>query len=370
MNNSQGKDKIYDALKGYFPPEYDLTPDELEKEIETENKKREIALGMMRTKLKSPEGEDAIGAKKDSAKDFHSQKESGPSLASLTEKFSSSDPLDESDDLSVYGNGDNKAAAEGADEHPPLIITDPDHIEDSKDTVIKEEEEIIPLPQVLDDGTNDVFGDENLDDLFTEMENTKEAKDNSEKEASRRSNVSWLFDLLEVFAICITCIIVIFAVFFRLTRVSGESMEDTLFDKEYLIVSDLLYTPEVGDIVVIQNTSLDSPLLREPLVKRVIAVGGQSVSISRNGVVTLVREDGTKEILDQSFTKDEPYAGLSGRYDVPEGYVFVMGDNRNNSTDSRSPMVGLVDERCIFGKAIVRILPINTFTVFENPYND
>ncbi len=375
MNNSQGKDKIYDALKGYFPAEYDLTPDELEKEIETENKKREIALGMMRTKLKTPEGDHSFSvqeSKNDIEKDAFSKKDSSPSLASLTEKFTSSDALSESDELTE--DSENSVADPVlVEEDIQLIVTDNDntevHTTKDEDVAPLTEDDVI-IPDVLDDGTNDVFGDAPLDELFMEMENTEEDKSEDEKENSRRKNISWFFDFLEVFAICITCIIVIFALFFRLTKVSGESMEDTLFDKEYLVVSDLFYTPEVGDIVVIQNVSLDNPLLKEPLVKRVMAVGGQSVSISSSGVVTLTHNDGTKEILDQPFTKSEPYAGIAGRYDVPEGYVFVMGDNRNHSTDSRSPMVGLVDERCIFGKAIVRILPVNTFTVFENPYND
>lgn len=367
MNNSQGKDKIYDALKGYFPPEYDLTPDELEKEIETENKKREIALGMMRTKIKSPESAEGIPSKNGNEKEAFSAQENGPSLASLTEKFSSSDPIDESEELSAYGSAVTDTAP-AVEEEVQLIVTDSEHTEEDRAL----QEDAMPLPELLNDGQNEIFGEENLDELFLEMENndTKETSEDGEKENNRRKNVSWFFDFLEVFAICITCIIVIFALFFRLTKVSGESMEDTLFDKEYLIVSDLFYTPQVGDIVVIQNVSLDNPLLKEPLVKRVMAVGGQTVSISQSGDVTLIKEDGTKEILDQPFTKDEPYAGIAGRYEVPEGYVFVMGDNRNHSTDSRSPMVGLVDERCIFGKAIVRILPASTFTVFENPYND
>lgn len=368
MNNSQGKDKIYDALKGYFPPEYDLTPDELEKEIETENKKREIALGMMRTKLKDSDSMDTSPLQEDKVSeetDAFPLQESSHSLASLTEKFTSTEALNDDGDDSPA-----KEATEISDEEDlQLIVTDSDHDDNAEKDAVPEKEELL-IPEVLDDGENDIFGSAPLDDLFTEMENTDEEKEDTQKEIARRKNVSWFFDFLEVFAICITCIIVIFALFFRLTKVSGESMEDTLFDKEYLVVSDFMYTPEIGDIVVIQNVSLDNPLLKEPLVKRVMAVGGQTISISQSGVVTLLREDGTKEILDQPFTKSEPYSGISGRYEVPEGYVFVMGDNRNHSTDSRSPLVGLVDERCIFGKAIVRILPINAFTIFENPYNE
>ncbi len=383
MNNSQGKDKIYDDLKGYFPAEYDLTPDELEKEIETENKKREIALSMMRTKLRSAEGEgeiDSAQEKKSGITPPSPAKDSAPSLSSLTERFTSTEALKDVDCCDADGDEETVAPFETSDtDSIQFIVTDGEDSEDSED-VIEDTEIAAPahsepetnIPKALDDELHDVFEDASLDELFTEMESTekKSPKDAEDKETATRKNVSWFFDFLEVFAICITCIIVIFAIFFRLTKVSGESMENTLFDKEYLIVSDLFYTPEVGDIVVIQNVSLENPLLCEPLVKRVMAVGGQTVSISQNGIVTLIYEDGTKEILDQPFTKSEPYAGISGRYEVPEGYVFVMGDNRNHSTDSRSPMVGLVDERCIFGKAIVRVLPVNTFTFFENPYND
>ena len=141
-------------------------------------------------------------------------------------------------------------------------------------------------------------------------------------------------------------------------------------DKEYLIVTDFMYTPEVGDIVVLQNTALTHAQLKGPLVKRVIAVGGQKVSISAEGIVTITEADGTEKVLPQSYVKPEPYSDVVGEYEVPEGYIFVMGDNRNHSTDSRSTLVGVVDERCVFGKAVMRILPFDKFTLFENPYKN
>ena len=73
-------------------------------------------------------------------------------------------------------------------------------------------------------------------------------------------------------------------------------------------------------------------------------------------------------MLEQTFIKNEVYNGAPTHCEVPEGYVFVMGDNRNGSTDSRDYRVGIVDERCVFGRVIFRILPFNEMTVFHNPY--
>ena len=165
------------------------------------------------------------------------------------------------------------------------------------------------------------------------------------------------------------CIILTFTFIARLTKVDGHSMDDTLNDGQYLVVSNMFYTPKVGDIVVLQNTSLDYTSLREPLVKRIIAIGGQTVDIALDGTVTITEEDGSSHVLEQTFIKNEVYNGAPTHCEVPEGYVFVMGDNRNGSTDSRDYRVGIVDERCVFGHALFRILPFNEMTVFHNPYD-
>ena len=144
-------------------------------------------------------------------------------------------------------------------------------------------------------------------------------------------------------------------------------MNDTLVEGQFLIISNLAYDPTPGDIVVLHNVSLSVDQLREPLVKRIIAVGGQTVRIAEDGTVTITETDGSSHKLEQSFIKNEPYYKEPGEYVVPEGYVFVMGDNRNGSTDSRDPRVGIIDERCICGRAILRLFPFDKFTVFENP---
>lgn len=186
-------------------------------------------------------------------------------------------------------------------------------------------------------------------------------------EKKKSAFIKDIYDVLEMFAVCAACIIIFFSFFARLTIVDGESMCDTLVDGEWLIISDFMYKATPGDIVVVQDTSLNHPELKKPLVKRIIATGGQTVHISSNGVVTITDKDGSVSVLDEKYTKNEPYLKSEGHFEVPEGHIFVMGDNRNGSTDSRDSRVGYIDERCVIGCARLRIFPIDEFCLFSNP---
>ena len=172
-----------------------------------------------------------------------------------------------------------------------------------------------------------------------------------------------IFDIVEMFAICASVVMILFSFIVHPTVVEGESMENTLLGGDYLLVSDIAYTPKAGDIVVVHNVELRH--YSDPIVKRVIATAGQTIDIdfstwtvTIDGVV--LDEPYIKLATDQQITSDWTYP-----LQVPEGYIFVMGDNRNHSADSRCRDIGLIDERCVVGKAFVRLFPLSQFTVFD-----
>ena len=159
-----------------------------------------------------------------------------------------------------------------------------------------------------------------------------------------------LFDMLPSICAAVVFGILIFIFIFHVTTVRGSSMNDTLLGGDRLFTSDLFYTPEQGDIVIFRT-----PYYDEPLIKRVIAIGGQTVDIDfQTGEVYV---DG---ILQQEDYIKEPTRisnGFSGPLTVPEGMLFVMGDNRNNSNDSRLPAIGCIDVRAVQGKAFFILMP-------------
>lgn len=160
-----------------------------------------------------------------------------------------------------------------------------------------------------------------------------------------------LYDWLEIMVVAITVVLLIFHFVGRMVTVNGTSMLPTLTHGEKLIIQELFYEPEQGDIVICQSASYG---MEEPLVKRVIALGGQTITIDFETWQVFV--DGVA--LEEDYVNFQQGVTMNGwdygeSYVVPQGYVFVMGDNRNGSTDSRRMLVGPIDERLIIGKAIV-----------------
>ena len=133
-------------------------------------------------------------------------------------------------------------------------------------------------------------------------------------------------------------------------------MYPTLQDGDRLtLLSNFVYRPEVGDIVVLKAPGFE----QGPLVKRVIAMDGQTVDIDfETGDVWV---DGV--LLDEPYINDPTtrYEGVNFPLTVPEGYVFVLGDNRLHSSDSRDPSIGCIDKRYVLGKALQVIYPISRF---------
>lgn len=164
-----------------------------------------------------------------------------------------------------------------------------------------------------------------------------------------------ILEWLESIAISIFIVILVFSFVFRIVIVDGNSMVPTLQDGQRLIISHLFYTPKQGDIVVVNSKGLN-----KTIIKRVIATSGQTVDIDfKKHTVTV---DG--KTLDEPYINDPTSSNDGGNtypLVVPENTIFVMGDNRNNSTDSRSSKVGCIPIDDVLGKAVFRIFPFDSF---------
>ena len=223
--------------------------------------------------------------------------------------------------------------------------------------------------------------------LVIEKKDDEKTDTTQQSKKSTNSFASNFFDYLEVFVLSITMVLILFSFCARLCRVDGSSMKNSFEDGQMLIISDLFYTPDNGDVIVFHQTES----YQKPLVKRVIATGGQTVKLNFSQKSIEITNSQTGETIDFSDeyatyynnsnyghsdnncdpnnpwidrilpTEDFGERDQTGTYTftVPEGMLFVMGDNRNFSADSRS--IGFIDERTVLGKAIIRI---NPFTVF------
>lgn len=197
------------------------------------------------------------------------------------------------------------------------------------------------------------------------MNNEMKTPETPKEKRTLRDYLGDIYELLEMLGIVSVTIMLMFAFIFRLNIVDGHSMDMTLTHGQYLAVSDLFYEPTAGDIVIVHKINADP--YDAPIVKRVIATEGQTVDI--DFTTWTLRVDG--EIIDEPYRYISNDPILTSDWEFPitvgENQIFVMGDNRNNSADSRTEEIGLIDERCVVGKAFVRLFPMNEFEVFENP---
>lgn len=173
-----------------------------------------------------------------------------------------------------------------------------------------------------------------------------------ELEAKKKSDV---FDWIQCIVTALLACVLVFTFLLRTVGVVGSSMVPTLHEGDRLIISDLFYVPKQGDIVVLRKDTFKD----EPIVKRVIAVAGQTVDIDFQAGVVYVDGVALEEDYVNSPTNDPE--NFTKPVTVPENCVFVMGDNRNASTDSRTSTIGCVDTRYILGKAILRLTPLSSF---------
>lgn len=203
-----------------------------------------------------------------------------------------------------------------------------------------------------------------------ELQQREEEKKENKEAAHTAANE--IFDWMESILTAVVAIVLIFTFIIRINTVDGTSMDPTLIEGQKLLVTDLFYTPSYNDIVIVQAANLDGG---KPIVKRVIGLPGDTVRIDfeagivyRNGEALAVEskegylyEDGHKI---NTFTNLRQDMVSNQDYVIPEDSYFVMGDNRNNSKDSRLfSAIGFIDKNYIAGRAIFSIFPFDTFGV-------
>lgn len=182
----------------------------------------------------------------------------------------------------------------------------------------------------------------------------KERRDPDKFDSQHSRFIDTVFEFVELFVFTLVAVMILTTFFFRYSQVEGGSMDMTLADGDRLIISDFLYTPERGDIIVFEDYSTD---IREPLVKRVIGVAGDVVEVKIDGSVYV-----NGELLDEPYvyvTPGKAPTRIHGKWTVEDGELFVMGDHRDVSKDSRE--FGPISEDSVLGEVKLRFFPFDSF---------
>lgn len=172
-----------------------------------------------------------------------------------------------------------------------------------------------------------------------------------------RSRWRMVYDILDSFSWAILLVMLLFAFLGRPFWVSGDSMEPTLQDGNWVAVTAVGFQAKRGDIVVVTQPNARN----EPLIKRIIAVEGDLLSIDPEAHTVSVNG----EVLDEPYISEpvRKIGDLTYPIEVPKGHVFVMGDNRNESLDSRSSTIGFIDTRYLAGRTVCRLFPLGQWAV-------
>lgn len=190
-----------------------------------------------------------------------------------------------------------------------------------------------------------------------------QSRADEDKEERKGRPYAEALDWTEALVFSLVVIILVFSFFVRIITVDGQSMERTLHTSDKVVLTTIGYEPEYGDIVVVNMPNW----IDRPFIKRIIATGGQSVDIDFSSGRVIVDGQMLNEPYINDIIREDVYQQLDFPLVVPEGTVFVMGDNRNASTDSRSALVGCVDKRYVMGKAQFRIFPLNSLgSIYKN----